>query len=111
MTRDKFLKIIELDVIKDHKGFYNFTSSSWTPYLGKASIILVSIFRDALFCQTLDLEEFGRLEKVLESFRLNINLSAVDVSDEALDINECRISEDDNRMIAWVLLQYIGKSR
>ena len=37
---------------------------------------------------------------------MNVDLAAINVSDEAFDVNKGRVAEDDDRMSARILLKY-----
>ena len=58
----------------------------------------------SLVGESLDLEELRSPEQRLEAVGLDVDLAAVDVADEALDVGEARVAEDDHRVRARVLL-------
>ena len=60
---------------------------------------------NSLVGEALDLEELCGPEEGLESVRLDVDLAAVDVADEALHVGVARVTQDDHRVRARVLLQ------
>ena len=59
----------------------------------------------SLVCEPLDLEELCRPEEGLEAVGLHVDLAAVDVADEALDVGVGRVAQDDHRVRARILLE------
>ena len=58
----------------------------------------------SLVCEPLDLEQLRRPEEGLEAVGLHVDLAAVDVADEALDVGVGRVAQDDHRVRAWIFL-------
>ena len=58
-------------------------------YLNLNVFLFVIILCEGLLCQAFDLQKFSRPQKGLQPLRSDINLTSIDVSDEALDINKC----------------------
>ena len=83
-------------------------------FLANFTFELVAIKRASknasLVGESLDLEQLRRPEQRLESVGLDVDLTAVDVADEALDVGVARVAEDDHRVRARVFLTKKSRS-